>query len=225
MSESNPYARFGDYQWPKSLYDELSTQGDLAKMCYVMGYLVDAAREAKKQNVEFYGIVLDETNVEPREQFTRSGVSDAELCRCFTPKELKETLEQNAEFFKTLENENFDDDKLKSYYDFLDDLQKRAETSKLPRPLALEEFDDIYQTKELVYGVTRDSINKRITVVFRGTLSGYSEYTWDVSKSNWFANLDMIKKKGKMPDCLKDKVGDTALEFHRGFYGKCTSDP
>jgi hypothetical protein len=152
-------------------------------------------------------------NVEPRKQFTRSGVSDAVLCRSFTPKELKEIFEQNAEFFKTLENKKFDDDKLKGYYDFLDDLQKRTETSKLPRPLVLEEFDDIYQTKELVYGVTLDSINKRITVVFRGTLSGYSEYTWDVSKSNWFANFSIIKKKGKMPDCLKDKLGDTDL-FH-----------
>jgi hypothetical protein len=114
MSESNPYARFGDCQWLRSLYDELSDQGDLAKMCSVMGCIVDAAREAKKQKVEFYGMVLDETHVEPRKQFTRTGVSDAVLCRFFTPKELKETLEQNAAFSKTLENENFDDDKLKS---------------------------------------------------------------------------------------------------------------
>jgi hypothetical protein len=93
------------------------------------------------------------------------------------------------------------------------------------KPANLEEFDDIYQTKELVDGVTRDSINKRITVVFRGTLSGYSEYTSDVSKSDWFANFSIIKKKGKMPDCLKDKLGDTDLELYTGFYGKRTSDP
>jgi hypothetical protein len=88
---------------------------------------------------------------------------------------------------------------------------KREQTpANCQGPLALEKFHDIYQTTELVYGVTRDSINKRITVVFRGTLSGYSEYTWDVSKSNWFANFNIIKKKGKMPDCLKDKLGDSA---------------
>jgi hypothetical protein len=68
-----------------------------------MGYIVDAAKEKPNYKiVEFYGMVLAETNVEPRQQFTRSGVSDAELCRSFTPKELKETFEQNAEFFKTL---------------------------------------------------------------------------------------------------------------------------
>jgi hypothetical protein len=39
----------------------------------------------------------------------------------------------------------------------------------MERPLALVEYDDKHQQHELVYAVAKDDINKRITLVFRGT--------------------------------------------------------
>lgn len=224
-SNNNPYSEFGDHEWPTTLYDELHDQGVLAQMCYVMGFILDAAREAKEKKLEFQGLVLDETQGNPKNQFRRSNVNDAELVRSFTPKELKDCIQVNESIFKSLETGNFTDKKLQGYYSFLDKLEERAQHSSLERPLVLEEFDDVFQTKELVYGVTRDSINKRITVVFRGTLSGYSEYTNEVSRSNWFANVNIRRKTGKMPKVLEEDMKGMDLKFHNGFYGTYRMNP
>ncbi len=94
MTDSNPYD--GDYKWPTSLFDELYDQGKLAKLAYTMGYIFDASREAKKQGVEFYGINVD-SDSDDRKQFTHA-VADAELFRSFTPGEIKEVMEKNADF-------------------------------------------------------------------------------------------------------------------------------
>jgi len=219
MTDSNPYD--GDYKWPTSLFDELYDQGKLAKLAYTMGYIFDASREAKKQGVEFYGINVD-SDSDDRKQFTHA-VADAELFRSFTPGEIKEVMEKNADFMNKFKPGSFSSEKLEGHYSFLEKLQAESDASGIERALALEEFDDAFQDKECVYGVTRDSVNKRITVVFRGTLTGYSEYTFKVSVSNWFSNLAIKKKKVEVPAILKKSEGSEVLAFHTGFYGKYAS--
>jgi len=100
--------------------------------------------------------------------------------------------------------------------DFADD-SKTYESLQLlkDRPegeLSLEDFDDDYQTKELVYGVGKDDFNKRITVVFRGTTNSLA------FRSNWGTNLDVAKKSEPIPEVLKGKISGTKIRFHEGFH-------
>jgi hypothetical protein len=60
----------------------------------------------------------------------------------------------------------------------------------------------------------RDSINKRITIVFRGTENKLA------FASNWMANLTFTKKTVEAPEMLKGKVDKDKLKFHEGFHGE-----
>ena len=95
----------------------------------------------------------------------------------------------------------------------LDILIKRGEMSNEERPLTIEEFDDRFQNSEPVYGVFKDAVNKRITVAFRGsdTLAFWS---------NWKSNASIVKKKGIVPETIKDELVDDNLCFHSGFYSE-----
>jgi predicted lipase len=73
----------------------------------------------------------------------------------------------------------------------------------------LEEFDDRHQTQDLVYGVTKDDIQKRITLVFRGTENKLAR------KANWLHNLSIAKKDYEVPDAVKHIVD--RLRLHSGF--------
>ena len=89
-------------------------------------------------------------------------------------------------------------------------------TSDNDRPLTLEEYDDRHQKHELVYGIAKDDINKRITLVFRGTENELA------FQSNWSTNLFLSKTKGKLPEVLKDDLKLPgfwkSIWFHSGFY-------
>ena len=75
---------------------------------------------------------------------------------------------------------------------------ERAQRSELERPLTLEKFDDRHQDREMVYGVTKDDIGKRITIVFRGTENELS------FRTNWLTNLYISKTKVPMPKSVKE---------------------
>jgi hypothetical protein len=106
-----------------------------------------------------------------------------------------------------------DNIKTEMFHRSLDELEARAQASSIERPIAMEEYDDIYQKSEIVYGIFKDSTNKRITVVFRGTdvLSGFGD---------WKVNFSALKTKGRIPDNLKDKLGGKDLYMYKGFYSK-----
>jgi hypothetical protein len=82
------------------------------------------------------------------------------------------------------------------------------------RELALVAWESDYQT-ELVFGVCTDALNQRITVVFRGTDSSMA------FKSNWGANLDIIKTSETLPEILRGKLpsGKKKVWLHSGFHG------
>jgi pimeloyl-ACP methyl ester carboxylesterase len=81
--------------------------------------------------------------------------------------------------------------------------------------LTVEEFDDRHQDHEMVYGVTKDAIHKRITLVFRGTENELAFAT------NWSSNLYISKTKAEMKAetaaVLQAAVPD-GIWFHSGFY-------
>jgi len=60
--------------------------------------------------------------------------------------------------------------------------------------------------------VSRDSINKRIVVVFRGIDNQLAP------ESDWKANLNVLKKLVEVPKLLRGKVYRNRLTFHSGFH-------
>jgi hypothetical protein len=92
---------------------------------------------------------------------------------------------------------------------------ERAQASKLKRPLTVEEYDDRHQTNELVYGITKDDIHKRITLVFRGTDNALAFTT------NWITNLYTSKCQGIVPDAVQAALpggASSRIWFHSGYY-------
>ncbi len=80
----------------------------------------------------------------------------------------------------------------------------------------MEAFDDKFQKKECVYGIVRDSTNKRITISFRGTDNNLALV------SNWLSNISIAKKKVDLPEALKDVLKEDGLNLHTGFYSEYT---
>jgi hypothetical protein len=77
--------------------------------------------------------------------------------------------------------------------------------------VTLEEYDDKHQNQEMVYGVTKDDVNKRITLVFRGTENGLA------MRTNWYTNLYFNKEQANVPDAVKDVILD-GMRVHGGFH-------
>jgi hypothetical protein len=94
---------------------------------------------------------------------------------------------------------------------------ERDESSGLHRPLTLEEYDDRHQKHDLVYGVTKDDVNKRITLVFRGTENELA------FRSNWLSNVAFLKKEYELPTVLEENNVVESLRLHSGF-GKYVFD-
>ena len=74
------------------------------------------------------------------------------------------------------------------------------------------EFDDQYSHKELVYALTVNRSNKRITVCFRGSVLGGKD---------WLTNLNCFLKPIETPPVLNNMGLQTKIRVHRGFDGKC----
>jgi Lipase (class 3) len=97
---------------------------------------------------------------------------------------------------------------------------ERAKASKLKRPLTVEEYDDRHQTNELVYGITKDDIHKRITLVFRGTDNALAFST------NWITNLYTSKCQGIVPVVVQAALpsggggasSSSRIWFHSGYF-------
>lgn len=176
-------------------------------MVYDFGFIIDASRQASKTGNKFVGLDVDVES----EFVTKSDVSNPALKRSFTPAEIKKLIQDNLDALAEYDD-TFRGEKLESLYRALDGIQARADESGFERPLTLEEFDDKFQKKECVYGITRDSINKRITIVFRGTENKLA------FSSNWMTNITVTKKTVEVPQMLKGKVDKDKLKFHKGFH-------
>ena len=80
--------------------------------------------------------------------------------------ERKKLIEDNISILKKYDGP-FKEKTIEKIYETLNEMHGRVDASGIDRPLVLEEFDDLYQTSECEYGVTRDSVNKRITILSR----------------------------------------------------------
>jgi len=177
---------------------------------YDFAYIVDACRDAKKDGKEFVGLDID---FEANKSVTKAGVADATLSRSFSPGEVKKLIEDNVSILQKYDS-TFKGKSLDGLCQTLDEMQGRADASGIDRSLVLEEFDDLNQTRECVYGITRDSANKRITIVFRGTENK------NAFVSNWGSNASINHKEVEIPEVLKGKVDGDQLKFHTGFHSK-----
>jgi hypothetical protein len=75
-------------------------------------------------------------------------------------------------------------------------------------------FDDKDAESELVHGITINPAEKRISVIFRGS----------VTTSDWYKNVQVWASKH--PNPLKDYEGQPdTLEIHSGFYGESLLSP
>jgi len=201
---ADPAVLNDDYKWPENLYLEVRDMASVSFLVYTFAYLTDTARE--------FGLKGMEINDEGR-----IGMSSLDLPRSFGPTEIIEIIENNLETLKSrfvkFENElnyNLTIQKLKL-------LQEKVVESGLHRPLTLEEYDDRHQKHDLVYGITKDDINKRLTIVFRGTENELA------FKSNWLSNVAFLKKEFDLPKVLEENDVVDSLRLHSGF-GKYVFD-
>ncbi len=79
--------------------------------------------------------------------------------------------------------------------------------------LFLETFASIDASTQCVYGVVKDVVNKRVTVVFRGSTGGDTR-DWE---TNFRAQLEELRTPKLLRGSLKGKLNDRLL-VHRGVY-------
>jgi hypothetical protein len=192
----------GDYIWPENLYVETNDMAAAAHLAYSFGLVLDVARK----NGGLVGMDVDNETGKAK----RSVNTSTYLSRSFSPSEVASIIEDNKDTLAKAYPEQFT--KQEALQKSLRLLQERAESSGMKRPLTLIEYDDKHQRHEMVYAVAKDDINKRITLVFRGTENELA------FSSNWTTNMYIAKTKVPVPEYLKNKVAFDNLWFHNGFY-------
>lgn len=78
----------------------------------------------------------------------------------------------------------------------------------------LVEFDDEFNNNELVYAITINHTDKRVVVVFRGSVT---------DGRDWATNIDMPLRKIDTPPVLTASGFEEEVKVHRGFASKLTS--
>ena len=178
------------------------------------------------------------TSKEEKNEKEQQAVFD--LPRSFTPNEILQILTDNYDvlstqypkiFSKNPESESGGEESnteeiIESNYDKiitnLQAMQERIEEAQADggggesiessRPLQVVEYDDRHQQHELVYAITKDDINKRITLVFRGTDNTLA------FGSNWTTNLSMNKTQAIIPKLLESVIPPVDTTSYNGFY-------
>lgn len=180
------------YRW-RSIYSEIGK--DIAILSEFLVYEI-AKLLYGMQNVE---VTVNGVNVRGNEQ------------RSYTPLEIKTMIEDNIEALSGQFNVFKDPT---SIYQRLDELIEKSGNGW--RPYTIEHYDKKFQSDELVYLVTKDSVDKRIVLTFRGT---ENNKLLGALFPNWLWNTLILKKKVEVKDCLKGKLnGGDNVYIHSGFY-------
>jgi hypothetical protein len=134
----------------------------------------------------------------------------------WTPAEIQKVVLNNKKKFQDSKHgSDFKDDS--EMYKSLQLLVDRARQADGKRALTLESYGYEHQTHELAFGVTKDDINKRITLVFRGTENALAFAT------NWTTNLTITKTEEPLSPALTGQLGKIKeVSFHTGFWSKCS---
>eukprot|EP00548_Thalassiothrix_antarctica_P001264 CAMPEP_0194141970 /NCGR_PEP_ID=MMETSP0152-20130528/11308_1 /TAXON_ID=1049557 /ORGANISM="Thalassiothrix antarctica, Strain L6-D1" /LENGTH=403 /DNA_ID=CAMNT_0038840763 /DNA_START=93 /DNA_END=1304 /DNA_ORIENTATION=- len=179
-----------EYRWPPDLYTEAVDMASISFLIYEFGLLIDIAR--KENGLIGLSDFKNDTDGERRS---------------FSPEEVLDLVQNNIETLRKRYPKKFKEGQALTN---LQNLIEKANQSDLERPLTLQEFDDNYQRHEMVYGITKDDINKRISVVFRGTENKLA------FKTNWLSNVDLRKVTADLPQALEGVVHK--IHLHSGFY-------
>ena len=182
---------------------------------HAFAYITDAARKQAEKGESLEGLNIDECFAdESTDENTKSQEMKTRLKRTFTPSEVKTIVEKNKEVLIKYHRSEFTD-YMHQNMQIMNTVEERINSSGMSdaRPITIEEFDDKYQKQELVYGITKDSINKRITLIFRG-----SDPLAFVN--NWRTNFKFMKTKVRVPTLLEGKIKEKNVSLHKGFYGK-----
>ena len=230
-SEEVPYPYGKNFKGPSTLYDELTQMGDISFIIYQLGYLSGASRKAKEIGVQFKGMELD-----ARGSVIKPNIASSALKRNFTPGELKNIIQDNLEFLRE-QFPQYSDESLVATYESLDELEKApADATKIYdlansgssvesstsgsskivkkwRAYTIEEFEDRFQSSELVYSVIKDAYHERITLIFRGT-----ENTLGAGGTNWMSNLNINVEEAKLPEVLKGNIEGETIGIHEGYH-------
>eukprot|EP00978_Attheya_sp_CCMP212_P046759 scaffold410065_cov50-Attheya_sp.AAC.2 len=203
------------YQWPENFYTEISDMAHISFLMYMFAYLSESSRLAKEEGVEFEGFEVDNLGLSARK--TNTATTTSSLERSFTPGEIVELIKVNLPYLQEKFPADFTGAKLSTIFKRCNDLEdmnhlRGSDTSSL-RQYTLEEFEDKFQAKELVYSVVKDERNKRITLVFRGTENNLGAF-----RSNWLANIRSSVKMTPVPESIKGDLEFEEIGLHSGFY-------
>lgn len=196
-----------EYKWPANLYLEMRDMAGASFLVYTFGYINDVARKTKK----VVGLQVNDQTGRTQRGSVSSSFTTTALSGSFTPADVVDIVKNNQAVLAA-KYDKFNDQNLPSVLRSLQVLQSRVDEYGMERPLTLQYFDDRHQEHEMVYAVAKDDINKRVTLVFRGT---HNELT---SGSNWTTNMYVSKTQVDIPSYLKDKVDAASIWWHSGFY-------
>jgi len=209
----------GDYEWPISVYDEASDLAEASFLIYMFARLIYVVRAHEQEFNENGGDAEEHDSVESisaaLKELESSIDNGSVIMRKFTPRQIETIVKNHFDYLKS--SENFDMNP-QSLLDSLAKLIERVPADQ-PNALTLHDYDDIYQTDELVYAIGKDDIKKRITLILRGTES-HSGSAW----SNWATNLSVWKTEVPVPPITKEALEGgpnsdmESLWIHSGFY-------
>mmetsp|Transcript_14741 Transcript_14741/g.17159 ORF Transcript_14741/g.17159 Transcript_14741/m.17159 type:complete len:465 (-) Transcript_14741:1718-3112(-) len=128
-----------------------------------------------------------------------------------TPKYMKQVAEENIDVLTKTFKGKFN---LTIFQEQMDELQSKSDGGI--NPYTFVRIDSDYESKELVFMITKDRVDKRINLCFRGTAL---DNGFEVLASHLITDLSISKEKVEVPDSLKGELeqGDFVL-LHEGFY-------
>ncbi len=185
-----------------NLYDESLRMLWCSKLVYSFASLLEAGREGK----------LDLGDTFPPEVLAaykdkRLDVRGLDGEHGLSFNKVAEIVRANADYFM----ENVGDAEYVG--DVIEQLQAIEDADESNDSFFLETFASIDASTQCVYGVVKDIVNKRVTVVFRGsTASGTRDW-----QTNFRAQLEGLRTPKLLEGSLKGKLKDRLL-VHRGFY-------
>ena len=229
--------------WPDSLHVELRDMAEVSFLIYSFAYLLEGARVAQEQQQQEGQEGQGEQQVEELEitkalnelrtmvDATGNHVPGNDpdkkattIMTVITPQKVETIVKNNSKVLEDLQSNGqltrFWD--TKGILDSLQRLQERIPTDfKNPQDaLTLIQYDDVYQDSEIVYAIGKDDVQKRITLVLRGT-----ETTLDSTVNNLWTNVQIRKTKitpfPKLLDTLliEKKINlNRRVWMHSGFY-------
>lgn len=213
--------------------------GDISFIIYQLGYLSGASRKAKELGVQFKGMELDDRGSVIKPNIASSALkrnfTPGELKKIIQDNLdfLKELFPQYSDESSLSATYESLDELEKAPADATDNLSNSGKTYDLAnsgssvdtstsgspksvkkwRAYTIEEFEDRFQSSELVYSVVKDAYHERITLVFRGT-----ENTLGAGGTNWMSNLNINVEEAKIPEVMKGNIEGETIGIHEGYH-------